>query len=787
MPRHPLKTKTDGAATGRLVCGLVFLAALAASAAAQLRQGEIRITVKDKTGHTVAAEGVLASQSLQFRRTFATSEDGRAVLRDLPYGSYQLSVTATSFAEYSALIEVRSSLPVVHTVDLQLPSVTTQVPVTASATLLDPGETGFINHLSSENLRDRPTSLPGHSVIDLVNQQPGWLLEANGVLHPRGAEYDTQYVVDGIPVFENRSPGFAPELDADDVASMNILTSNFPAEFGRKLGGVVEANTRASRADGFHGTLAGHGGSFATGGGFLGGGYQAQHTAATFSISGGSTGRYLDPPVTSNFTNSGSDFGFSTGIDHDLTENDRLQASFRYGQSNFEVPDEMLQQEAGQLQQRSTQEFSGQFSYQHVFSPDLLGSFYGRGRDLSATLDSNDLSTPILPLQDRGFREGYVSGSIAGHHGRHEWKAGADAIFSRVREIFSYRITDASFFDPTTPLSFSFASHSNDMEQAAYVQDLMRLGAFTFSAGLRFDHYHLLVDETAFSPRLGAAYYMDRWGLVLRASYDRIFQTPAVENLLLSSSPAALALNGQSAFLPVRPSRGNYFEVGASKSLFGKASWSTNYYRREIDDFGDDDLLLNTGVSFPIAFQHGSVYGVESKVEVPHWGKASAYVSYSYLIGTAQLPVKGGLFLGDDTSQLQAAGTIPISQDQRNTFSTRLHYQLTKKLWSAAGGSYSSGLPVELNSTDSLDTLISQYGEAVIGKVNFERGRVRPSATIDASVGYDVWTHEHHALRLQADAFNLADRLNVINFAGIFSGTAIAPGRRLAVRAVLSF
>jgi hypothetical protein len=35
---------------------------------------------------------------------------------------------------------------------------------------------------------------------------------------------------------------------------------------------------------------------------------------------------------------------------------------------------------------------------------------------------------------------------------------------------------------------------------------------------------------------------------------------------------------------------------------------------------------------------------------------------------------------------------------------------------------------------------------------------------------------------VQADVLNLADRLNVINFAGLFSGTAIAPPRSFGVR-----
>jgi hypothetical protein len=44
-----------------------------------------------------------------------------------------------------------------------------------------------------------------------VNSQPGWLYEGNAVLHPRGAECQTKLVVDGIPLIDNRSPGFGQE------------------------------------------------------------------------------------------------------------------------------------------------------------------------------------------------------------------------------------------------------------------------------------------------------------------------------------------------------------------------------------------------------------------------------------------------------------------------------------------------------------------------------------------------------------------------------------------------
>ena len=73
-----------------------------------------------------------------------------------------------------------------------------------------------------------------------MNSQPGWLYEGNAVLHPRGSEYQTQFVIDGIPLTDNRSPSFGPEIEADDVQSMTVYTAGIPAEYGRKMGGVIE-------------------------------------------------------------------------------------------------------------------------------------------------------------------------------------------------------------------------------------------------------------------------------------------------------------------------------------------------------------------------------------------------------------------------------------------------------------------------------------------------------------------------------------------------------------------
>src|SRR5581483_3568398 len=319
----------------------------------------------------------------------------------------RVKVEHAGFAPLSELVEIRSAVPKDFRVTLGVAAVETTLVVTDSETLLDPHRTTSIDRIGPETLADRTASLPGRSLLDLVNTQPGWLLEANGVLHPRGSEYQTQYVIDGLPLTENRSPAFSPELEADDVQSMSILTAGYPAEYGRKLGGVIDVVTARDSRPGFHGKAVASGGSFDTAGGNLLGQYVWGRNTLTAGADVARTDRYLDPPVEQNYTNTGTNFTGSMHYERDLTDRDRLGFIVRRGESRFEVPNEQMQQAAGQRQDRTSEETAGQFSYQHIFSPNLVGDVRGMVRDLSAALWSNPLATPIMAAQDRGLRETY--------------------------------------------------------------------------------------------------------------------------------------------------------------------------------------------------------------------------------------------------------------------------------------------------------------------------------------------------------------------------------------------
>jgi hypothetical protein len=797
---------------------------------AQRTTGELRLTVTDPSGLGVKSTVELMSDASQYHYTFTTDDRGNLDAKRLRYGIYQVQIEAPSFARVSETVEIRSALPLDRAIRLKVASVSESIKVTATTTLIDPYRPGSVNEMGAETIQNRLTALPGRSMQDLVNSQPGWLYEGNAVLHPRGSEYQTQFVVDGIPLTDNRSPSFGPEpAEADDIESLTIYTAGIPAEFGRKMGGVVEVNTLKSQDPGFHGEFTLFGGTYATGALNTQDQYTWGKNTFGLSASGNMTDHYLNPVVPENYTNNGTTASFELSYERDLTQKDRLTMIVRHELARYAIPNELVQQNGayvpnsdntvgcppgpanepppdcvfipgGQLQTGDNFETMGSISYTHIFSSDAIASLRGMSRNNSTDFYSNPESWPLIATQHNYFNEIYFNGSLSIHHGRQEFKAGVESDNIFLHENTSYVIPDCE--DPTDPqcpinlgildsgaITYSFTGSRPDLEQSAYVQDLIRLGNWTVDAGLRWDHYQLLVNENAVSPRISVSRYFPSVGVNVHASYDRIFQTPSFENILLASSPSAEALDTSvpAVQLPVEPSHGNYYEFGATKGFFGKLRVDANMFRRNVNNYADDSQILSTGISFPIAFDKGILYGAEAKLEVLHWGRFSGFASYSYIVGNVWNPVTGGLFLGDDATgaTTQLTGHFPDSQDQRNTVRARVRYQVIPRLWIAVGCDYNTGLPFEADQTPQ--QYATEYGQVVVNHLNFSLGRISPYFTQNASMGADLYQHEKRSVRFQGDIANIGNTLELIDFGGLFSGNAIGPGRQYTARLVTTF
>ena len=217
---------------------LVLLGAVQGLEAHRL-EGEVSLVVRDPAGRPLEARVSLRGPGAGDRWNSDTDDGGRWRTKHLPFGPYLLEVSRPGFATHSSRIEIRSEIPQVRDITLALETVQTAIQVLDSVPLVDPHQTGTVFQVERRRLEEKPFSVPGRGATDILDMLPGWLMEANSVLHPRGSEYDTQYVVDGMPLTDNRSPAFAPAIEIDGLEAVHVLTSNIPAEYGRRIGGVV--------------------------------------------------------------------------------------------------------------------------------------------------------------------------------------------------------------------------------------------------------------------------------------------------------------------------------------------------------------------------------------------------------------------------------------------------------------------------------------------------------------------------------------------------------------------
>jgi hypothetical protein len=747
----------------------------------QANQGELRLKVVDPSGLGVKTLVQIVCRANQYRSALMTNDQGDLEVQHLPFGVYRLDIAQPGFAPDSEPLRIRSSLPTSLKIALRLSPVNESINVTAAETLIDPEQAGSVSQIGSDFIQNRLGSIPGRDLQDLVNSQPGWLYEGNAVLHPRGSEYQTQFVIDGVPLTDNRSPGFGPEIEADDVQSMSIYTAGISAEYGRKMGGVIEINTQQDAESGLHGQLSLFGGSFDSAGAFARAQYQRGRNALGASGSGSRTGHYLNPVVPQNYSNTGTVGDFSIDFRHEFTANDRFGISLRHEIARYDIPNELVQQAAGQRQNADNMETMGAVSYRHTFSGRATGDLHGMVRDNSNDFYSNSESAPIAVFQHNSFRDGYLKVGFVFNRGSQEWKAGIESDNAFLHEDTSYNVTDSanSVLSPT----FSFQDQHPDLEQAIFVQDLVRLKNWTISAGLRWDHYQLILNEQALQPRFSIARYFPSANAVAHFSYDRVFQTPSFENILLSSSTKVESIDPANFLrLPVKPSRGDYYEAGLTTVLAHHFKLDANYFRRFVNDYADDDQIDNTTISFPISFRKAIIYGAEAKLDLPDWRRFSGFLSYSYEFGNVWNPVTGGLFLGNDATAAAAdlTGHFPGSQDQRHTIRGRARYRIAPRLWVAAGLQYDTGLPFQFAGDRS--EALAQYGPQIIDRIDFDRGRILPSFQVNASASADLYHTDRIKIRIQADGQNLTDVLDVIDFGGLFSGNAIGPSRSFALR-----
>ena len=166
-----------------------------------------------------------------------------------------------------------------------------------------------------------------------------------------------------------------------------------------------------------------------------------------------------------------------------------------------------------------------------------------------------------------------------------------------------------------------------------------------FNLGFRFDRYDGLVSKTGPQPRIGIAYNIKKTGTVLRVSYARTFETPFNENLLLSSATGIGGL-AQNVF----GSTGCRFSPASATSsipAFSRRSASillidADYFWKYTHNSFDFSTLLNTTITFPIAWHNSKLDGVTGRVSTTNLKGFQAYWTFGHTRARYFPPENGG-------------------------------------------------------------------------------------------------------------------------------------------------
>ena len=793
-----------------ILSGALIFSAL--SSFGQARISSVQGTVKDPTGALVPGAKVVVTQPLtHYEQATQTDAQGSFKLVNLPFNTYKVRVEASGFQPLEQSIDLETTLPQTLDLSLSVEEATAAVTVSDNGAMLETDRTSSDTDLS-QTILERPLgAAPSRAIESMVASTPGFVTDDNGRMHPRGSESQVQYVVDGVPVTDNMSAIFSTSLDARTLRTVEVLTGGIPAEFGDKLAGIINVNTKSGLEGPTQGGLSFSGGSFSTG-----------EIAADFSthtkklgfitnLSTSTSQRYLDPPTIDNFHNFGRTGKGFFRLDYQFDANNSLKSVLNFGGSNFQVPNRLAQELAGQDQRQQLRDNSQNITYQHIFSPNTVAQFSFFHRQSHAELTSNPESTPVVAFQDRTLQNYGGIGSVALTRGRHNIKVGGQFTITPIDEQFSFYPTVAfpdlqdqngnivpnpvDDFNAANPFLFNGSKTGRTL--SAYVQDRFSIYKnLTLELGIRYDNYKLLISEQALSPRLAIAYYVPKTQTTFRVSYNRLFQPPPAENLLLASSTEAAAisplavLQGITTVNPILPDKENSFEAGAQQLLTKMFRLNLTVYQKRIENFSDKDQFFETGVIFPISISSGRVTGEEVRLESTDLHGFHGFASFANARAYGVTPINGGLFLGENPTDLFLSGfKFANDHDQRNEAQFQLSYDHRPSgIYASFSGRYDSGVPVDVEPGTTLaDFVANGFDPRLYDKIDFQRGRVRPRTIFDFSVGADLMQKERVSLNIQFDVQNLTNELFLYNFESVFSGTHVGYPRLFSGRLSLRF
>ena len=222
-------------------------------------------TVTDASGALLPnAKITIHSDATNADRSITSNESGSFTLTNLASGNYSVRVEVTGF-QTTTLTDVRLDPSIGRHIDIPMKvgNATTEISVEAGVNAVQT-ESAAVGQLVTEE-QVKSIQLNGRNPLYLAQMEPG-VVRSNSMaalgfgldnpLNVNGARsQESLQTFDGAPMVRTRSNGTSVGVaDVDSTSQVQVLTTGYPAEYGRTSGGQIRMVPKSGSSD-FHGSV----------------------------------------------------------------------------------------------------------------------------------------------------------------------------------------------------------------------------------------------------------------------------------------------------------------------------------------------------------------------------------------------------------------------------------------------------------------------------------------------------------------------------------------------------
>jgi TonB dependent receptor/Carboxypeptidase regulatory-like domain/TonB-dependent Receptor Plug Domain len=676
---------------------LLFVLLLTASMAVATIFGSVRGIVHDPQHRPVQdAMVMLKSTSSDWAKSVNTDANGEFGFNPVPIGRYTITVASPGFVQGKQAVVVESGTEPVAHFQLKLAGAKETVNVSGAPVNVPTDSVTPITLVDRSEIEQTPGASRTNSLAMITNYVPGSYV-THDQLHIRGG-HQTSWLIDGVPVPNtNIASNLGPQFDPKDIDYMEVNRGSYGAEFGDRTYGVFNIVPRTGFERNNQGELVLSAGNFYQTNDQLSFGSHTERFAYYASVNANRSNLGIQTPVPQVVHDAENGYGGFSSLIFNVDPSNQLRLVTSLRKDYYQIPYDPFPNDIENAPTPANG-FSAQypsiglrdgdhesdaivnFSWVHTFNSKLLltvSPFYHHNR---ANYDSSPNDFPTATTQDRGSTYGGGQISFSANVAKNDLQVGLYSFYQHDNELFGVTFNDGSGNQPFTAIE-----HRAGSLAAFFIDDKLKVTPWlTLMAGMRPTHFSGGVEESAISPRFGAALNVPHLNWTFRAFYGHYYQAPP---LITASGPLVqFAQANNLGFIPLHGERDEEHQFGVTIPLRGWIIDADNFRTRAVNFF-DHNNIGESNLFFPITISEALIRGWELTLRSPR----IAHRGQIHLAYSNQIAEGGGAITGGLTDFSLPRGFSPLDHDQRNTLNVGGDVSLPWHSYASTNVYYGSG------------------------------------------------------------------------------------------------